>query len=190
MWNFNADDLLVECGEGNYLKVSGCYEATIKEISQSTTSGGAKQITFKFDVNGSEATVYHIYTGKDGVELDFKVRHLNHLLFLTQCTKIKDISELKGKKVGVFLKAKLSQDKKYINFDLEGFYHPTTKQTSKEAKEGNKELKVYNKMKEIYWNEKPLETVYEKSTQEKITSQVEDAKVGFDIPEDDDSFPF
>ena len=189
MWNYDEKDLLAEVGEGNYLKVSGCYIAVIKEIVEKVTQNGYKQINITFDVNGAETTIYHTYTGKDGV-LDFKVRHLNHLLFLTQSTKIKEVAALKGKTIGVFLKAKLSENKKYINFDLEGFFHPTTKQTSKEAKEGNKELKVYNKMKEIYWNEKPLETVHEKSTQEQITSQVEKAKVGFDIPEDDDEFPF
>ena len=56
--------------------------------------------------------------------------------------------------------------------------------TSKEAKEGNKELKVYNKMKEIYCNEKPLETVHEKSVQQ----QVEENKQGQDFM--DEEFPF
>ena len=184
MWNFNEKDLLVECGEGNYLKVSGCYIATIKEIVEKTTQNGYKQINITLDVNGAETTIYHTYTGKDGV-LDFKVRHLNHLLFLTNSTKIKEVGLLKGKQIGAFLKAKLSENKKFINFDLEGFFHPTTKQTSKEAKEGNKELKVYNRMKEIYDNEKPLETVYEKSVQQ-VAENKENSEVDFDSEE----FPF
>ncbi len=186
MWNYNSKDLEEEIGVGSYLKQSGCYIAAIKEISEKITNGGAKQITFKFDVKGLEATVYHIYTKIDGTEIDFKVRHLNHLLFLTNSTKIKDISELKGKIVGVFLKAKLSPDKKYINFDIDGFFHEKTKQTSKEAKEGNKELKVYNKMKEMYENEKPLETIHEKSVQQQVSENKENSEVDFNTKE----FPF
>ena len=186
MWNYNEKDLELEVGVGLCLTKSGCYNAIIKEISEVKTSGGARQVIFKLDVEGAETTIYHVYTKTTGEEIDFKVRHLNHLLFLN---KLKDPSKLlsvKGKEIGVFLKAKLSQDKKFINFDIEGFFHTATKKTAKELRD-NLSAQVYDNMKKKYDEETPLERVYEKSAQQ----QVEEAKVGFDIPaDDDDSFPF
>ena len=53
------------------------------------------------------------------------------------------------------LKAKLSQDKKYINFDLEGVYHLPTKKTASELKD-NKEAKVVEAKSKQYESEEPL----------------------------------
>lgn len=160
MWIYNQEDIEKEVGGGNFLDKSGCYEAVMKEFEIKQTSGGATQAIIKLETEGAETTVYHIYTDKVGNELDWKVRHLNHLLYLTKKTKIKDVKELIGQSIGVFLKAKLSQDGKYINFDLEGFYHIGTKKTAKELKE-NLEGNFYNKMLSKYEKEKPLVRTYE-----------------------------
>ena len=183
MWSYNEKDLEVEIGGGNYLSRSGCYNAIIKDIKHSNTSGGAKQVVLSLDVEGSEMTIWHVYTDKQGKELDFKVRHLNHLLYLNKLTDPGKIKTLVGKSIGVFLKAKLSQDKKFINFDLEGFYHLGTKKTAKELRE-NLTAAVYEKMKKVYSEEKPLVREYEKSVQQ----QVEENKKDVDFI--DDEFPF
>ena len=186
MWNYNEKDLELEVGGGLHLSKSGCYHAIIKDISDVDTKGGARQVIFKLDVEGAETTVYHVYTKTTGEEIDFKVRHLNHLLFLN---KLKDPSKLlsvKGKEIGVFLKAKLSQDKKFINFDIEGFFHTTTKKTAKELKD-NLSAQVYENLKKKYDEETPLERVYEKSVQQQVEENKSNSDINF---EDDDSFPF
>ena len=183
MWSYNEKDLELEVGGGLHLSKSGCYHAIIKDISDTETSGGARQVVLKLDVEGAETTIYHVYSKIDGTEIDFKVRHLNHLLFLN---KLKDPSKLlsvKGKEIGVFLKAKLSQDKKFINFDIEGFFHVSTKKTAKELKD-NLQAQVYEKMQKKYSEETQLERIYEKSVQQ----TVEENKQNIDFT--DEEFPF
>ena len=183
MWNYNEKELELEVGGGLHLTKSGCYHAIIKDISEKETSGGARQVIFVLDVEGAETTIYHIYTKTTGEEIDFKVRHLNHLLFLNKLKDPSKILSVKGKEIGVFLKAKLSQDKKFINFDIEGFYHIGTKKTAKELRD-NLNSQVYEKMQKKYAEEKPLERVYEKSVQQ----QVEENKKDEDF--DSEEFPF
>lgn len=180
MWNYNEKDLELEVGGGLHISKSGCYHAIIKDISDVETKGGARQVILKLDVEGAETTIYHVYTKVDGTEIDFKVRHLNHLLFLN---KLKDPSKLlsvKGKEIGVFLKAKLSQDKKFINFDIEGFFHTATKKTAKELRD-NLSAQVYDNMKKKYDEETPLERVYEKSAQQQVEENKKD--IDFDSEE-------
>ena len=75
MWSYNEKDLDLEVGGGLHLSKSGCYHAIIKDISDIETSGGARQVVLKLDVEGAETTIYHVYSKIDGTEIDFKVRH-------------------------------------------------------------------------------------------------------------------
>ena len=160
-WNFKQEDLNEEISTGgNYLDKSGCYKAKIVSIEEKKTTNKAEQVIFKFDVDGKEATVYHIYTKQDGTPLDFKVRHLNHLLYINKLTDPSKLKTLEGKEVGVMLKAKLSQDGKYINFDIEGFYYLPNSKTAKELKDGLSAETVAAMMKK-YDVEEPLKRTTE-----------------------------
>ena len=183
MWSYNEKDLELEVGGGSHLNKSGCYHAIIKKLELLTTPNGAKQVKFEFDVEGNEQTIWHTYSKTDGTEIDFKVRHLNHLLYLNKLKDPSKIQAVVGKEIGVFLKAKLSQDKKFINFDIDGFFHTVTKKIAKEFKEGL-EAKTYDKMKKMYGEEKPLERLHEKSVQQ----TVEENKQNIDFI--DEEFPF
>lgn len=155
-FNYNAEDLNEEISTGgNYLDKSGCYKAKIVEIIEKKTTNGAEQVVFKFDIDGKETTVYHTYSKTDGTLIDFKVRHLNHLLYVNKLTDSSKLKTLEGKEVGVMLKAKLSQDEKYINFDIDGFYHLGTGKTAKELKD-NIAAAVVSDMKKKYESEQPL----------------------------------
>ena len=153
-WNYDEKDIEKETAGGSYLSKSGCYEAKILELEHKKTTNGFGQVVIKLEVDGKETTIYHVYEGKDGA-IDFKVRILNHLLYLNKLTNPADISKCVGKSIGVMLKAKLSQDKKYINFDLEGVYHIPTKKTASELKD-NKDAKIVEAKSKQYDAEEPL----------------------------------
>lgn len=155
MWNYNNGDLEKETTGGTYLEKSGCYIANIEKFELSKSSGGCDQATITFGIDGAKTTVFHIFGDKNGKNLDWKVRHLNHMLYLLKLTNIKDPSLLKDKEIGVFLKAKLSQDKKYINFDLEGFFHPIQRKTAKELSQKENNLEV-ERMEDKYSKENHL----------------------------------
>lgn len=153
-WNYDEKDIEKETVGGSYLTKSGCYEAKILELEHKKTTNGYGQVVMKLEVDGKEVTVYHAYEGKDGV-IEFKTRILNHLLYLNKLKSSADIEKCIGKTIGVMLKGKLSQDKKYINFDLEGVYHLPTKKTATELKE-NKDAKVVDAKIKQYEAEEPL----------------------------------
>lgn len=180
-WSYNAEDLNTEIGSGDYLDKSGCYKAKIVEIEEKKTTNGASQVILKLDVEGKETTIFHTFTKIDGTVIDFKIRHLNHLLFINKLTDPSKLKTLEGKMVGVMLKAKLSQDKKFINFDIDGFYHLETGKTAKELKD-KLDAKVVKEMAEKYNNEKPLERVG--GTTEKANTTQENVEVS------DKEFPF
>jgi len=178
-WNYNAEDLNKELSAGNYLEKSGCYKAKIVSIEEKETSNGGKQVVFKLDVEGKETTIYHVYTKKDGSLLDFKVRHLNHLLYLNKLTEPSKLKTIEGKEIGVMLKAKLSLDKKYVNFDIEGFYHLQTGKTAKELKD-NLPAKTVNEFKAKYEAEEPLKRENNPTENHSTTTETEE----------NDDFPF
>lgn len=153
-WNYDEKDIEKETAGGSYLSKSGCYEAKILELEHKKTTNGFGQVVIKLEVDGKETTIYHVYEGKDGA-IEFKVRILNHLLYLNKLTNPADISKCVGKNIGVMLKGKLSQDKKYINFDLEGVYHIPTKKTASELKD-NKDAKIVESKTKQYDAEEPL----------------------------------
>lgn len=175
-WNYDEKDLEKETIGGNYLSKSGCYAAKIVEIEEKTTTNGYGQVVIKLDVDGKETTIYHVYEGKDGV-IDFKIRVLNHLLYLNKFKNPSDITKCVGKNVGVMLKAKLSQDKKYINFDLDGVYHLETGKTAPELKNNTVAKSVEAKSKQ-YAEETPLVRDGQ-ATKEPLTKE-----------EEEDDFPF
>lgn len=172
-WNYDEKDIEKETVGGNYLAKSGCYEAKILELEHKKTTNGYGQIVMKLEVDEKETIIYHTYEGKDGV-IEFKTRVLNHLLYLNKLKNSADIEKCIGKTIGVMLKGKLSQDKKYINFDLEGVYHLPTKRTATELKE-NKDAKVVDVKIKQYEAEEPLiKEPIKKEEHKEETSAIDD----------------
>lgn len=154
MWNYNQEDIKKETAGGSGLNKSGCYVCKIKDIELKNTTNGAKQAIFKLDADGAETTVFFIYSNKAGEDTDFKVRILNHICFLLK-TQPKNFLNIKDKTLGFMLKAKLSEDKKFINFDIEGVYDAVSLKTAREVTE-NLKAETYDKISEKYEKEPAL----------------------------------
>ena len=188
MWTYNKEDLVQEVNVGgNYLSESGAYEAFIKEVVFKDNASGSKQVNIKIETaSGQSTTLFVTYAGKDGAPVQFLVTRLNQLCGILK-VKPEDLATKSiDKQVGVFLKAKLSTDKKYINFDLDGVYDPKTKLTTKEANEKATTPEVYNKLVEKYGKETPLEKGGNSTTTTTANNNTfakEEASV-------EDSFPF
>ena len=178
MWNYNEKDIEKETAVAAGLNKSGCYSAKIISIENKKTTNGFSQIIFEFDIDGKTIKVFHVYEGKDGM-IEFKVRILNHLLYLNKLKNPSDIEKCIDKNIGVMLKSKLSQDKKFINFDLEGVYHLESGKTASELKD-NKPAKVVETKRKQYEEEEPLK-------REGFESGTSDKKEEID---DSDEFPF
>jgi hypothetical protein len=182
-WTYKKDDIQEEVSVGgNYLDKSGCYEVTITKIEDTKTKNGASQL--KIDVETKEkqkTTIFFVYSDKEGKEIEFKTRQLNHLCYLLKLTPDK-LEQMNGKEIGMFMKAKLSQDGKYINFDVDGFYDAKTKLTAKELNEKKSTTpEIYNQFKEKYEKEEPLVKTAGATT----TSKTEASKTV-----DTEDFPF
>ena len=159
-WNYDEKDIEKDVGAG-FIEKSGCYPAKIISIEDKKTTNGYGQVVLKLEVEGKEVIIYHTYEGKDGL-IDFKTRVLNHLLYINKLKNPADIGKCVGKTIGTMLKAKLSQDKKFINFDLEGVYHLDTGRTASELRD-NKPAKIVEAKRKQYEAEAPLKREHESS---------------------------
>lgn len=190
MWTYNKEDLVQEVNTGgNYLEKSGAYNVIIKEVTFKDTSGGAKAVNFKVEtLSGQSTTLFINYADKEQAPIQFLVARLNQLCGLLKVTPEKLAENAINREIGLFLKAKLSSDGKYVNFDLEGVYDAKTKLTTKEISEKVKTPEVYEKMVEKYSKETPLErnsgNGSAKATTTASTNTVSKAVA------DSDSFPF
>ena len=182
MWNYNKEDLVEEVKlGGDYISVSGCYDVTIEEIEGKKTKNGADQVVFKFKTDeGSTANIFFVYSNKDGVPTDFKVRQLNQLCGLLK-TMPEKLAEMKGKKIGIFLRATgLSKDGKYINWEIDGFYDVKTKGTISEISKKEGVGETYKKAEEKYAKQEAI-----------VPKQVSQSTQSVVIEDDSsDEFPF
>ena len=178
-WNYNEKDIEKETAGSAGLNKSGCYAAKIISIEDKKTINGYGQVVIKLEVEGKETTIFHTYEGKEG-PVEFKVRVLNHLLYINKLKNPADIVKCVGKTIGAMLKAKLSNDKKFINFDLEGVYHLETGKTAGELKD-NKPAKVVEAKRKKYEEEEPLKREGQATGATQATTEIDD---------DSDSFPF
>jgi hypothetical protein len=186
-WEFDEKDISKPAS--SFLDASGCYTAVIKEFKFEKSTNGADQAKIKLEIEGLETTIYHIYSKTTGEKIPWKARHINHLLYLNKIKKLRSPSEqLEGVEVGVFLKAKLSQDKHYINFDLEGFFHPGLRKTAKELSQGSEPTEVA-KMQKKYASEKPLMREASERSRDNVQEFAEEYGNN-DGPENDEEFPF
>lgn len=182
MWDYKKEDLQEEVKiGGDFINQSGCYSMNIDDIEDKETRNGAKQVVFKLSTEeGAKVNIFYIYAKINGEMIDFKVRHLNQLCGLLKITPDK-LENMKNKQIGVFLKAKgTSQDGKFINWDIDGFYDIKTKGTAKELNDKSGIGDTYSKFEEKYDKESPVETNYSSGN------------ISNDVKEDDssDDFPF
>lgn len=177
-WDYDEKDIEKDVGAG-FLEKSGCYPAKVISIEDKKTTNGYGQVVLKLEVEGKEVIIYHTYEGKEGL-IDFKTRVLNHLLYINKLKNPADIGKCVGKNIGTMLKAKLSQDKQFINFDLEGVYHNESGRTASELRD-NKPAKIVEAKRKQYEAEVPLKRVGSSTTTRNEETPV---NVG------DDDFPF
>lgn len=190
MWKFNEKDLDQDVVGSGYLRESGCHICIITKLTMDE-----RKVVFEIETESGEkvGTIFHYYTKKDGTEIPFKVRHLNHLLYLNKLRDPAKLQTVVGKRIGVMLKAELSQDGKFINFNIDGFYQADLGKTAKELKEGLP-AETVKKMTERYAAETPLKPLKTKNTSKvsRITADTEFAEVGelIDDEEEISDFPF
>ncbi len=190
---WQVDNADISKSASGFLDRSGCYIATIKEFNFEKTKNGADQAKIKLEVEGNETTIYHVYSKTTGEQIPWKARHINHLAYLNKLKTFTGV-EFIGVQIGVFLKAKLSQDKRFVNFDIEGFFHPEHRKTANEFKNGL-DAKEVNKMEERYSKEQPIQTEYVPRSEDDIQPharqyQEDNGNNNNGNFNEDDEFPF
>lgn len=165
MFTINDDYNKEELKMGSPIKKSGVYtmKCTRAKIYKSAnTSAESLGLTFE-DKDGQKAWFSIWYKNKDGEDVEFATRHINHLLSLCDINKNNmnwdkegNIVSLKDKFVGVIVEVNKGTDykdnsKEVYEYSLQGFYDYKTNQTVKEKRD-NTPAVIVNKCIERYQN--------------------------------------
>ncbi|MDU5924325.1 MAG: hypothetical protein E6Z07_03735 [Finegoldia magna] len=165
MFTINDDYNKEELKMGSPIKKSGVYtmKCTRAKIYKSAnTSAESLGLTFE-DKDGQKAWFSIWYKNKDGEDVEFATRHINHLLSLCDINKNNmnwdkegNIVSLKDKFVGVIVEVNKGTDykdnsKEVYEYSLQGFYDYKTNQTVKEKRD-NTPAVIVNKYVERYQN--------------------------------------
>lgn len=189
MWNFDEKDLVKTFEAKRYLDESKAIVCEIKQVKFATTPNGSKQVVLEVEPEGyNPIGLWIVYESARVGQLDWVVSKLNQLCAIIGVKPQELETKAVGKKVGMFLKAKLSQNKRYINFDLDGVFYPETKKTTKEEKEGL-EPETYVYFEKRYALEPKLERIREdeNSISETVFNNTTETT---ETDDDDDDFPF
>ena len=165
MFTINDDYNKEELKMGSPIRKSGVYtmKCTRAKIYKSAnTSAESLGLTFE-DKDGQKAWFSIWYKNKDGEDVEFATRHINHLLALCDINKNNmnwdkegNIVSLKDKFVGVIVEVNKGTDykdntKEVYEYTLQGFYDYKTNQTVKEKRD-NAPAVIVNKCIERYQN--------------------------------------
>lgn len=165
MFTINDDYNKEELKMGSPIRKSGVYtmKCTRAKIYKSAnTSAESLGLTFE-DKDGQKAWFSIWYKNKDGEDVEFATRHINHLLSLCDINKNNmnwdkegNIVSLKDKFVGVIVEVNKGTDykdntKEVYEYSLQGFYDYKTNQTVKEKRD-NAPAVIVNKCIERYQN--------------------------------------
>lgn len=165
MFTINDDYNKEELKMGSPIRKSGVYtmKCTRAKIYKSAnTSAESLGLTFE-DKDGQKAWFSIWYKNKDGEDVEFATRHINHLLSLCDINKNNmnwdkegNIVSLKDKFVGVIVEVNKGTDykdnsKEVYEYTLQGFYDYKTNQTVKEKRD-NAPAVIVNKCIERYQN--------------------------------------
>lgn len=132
---------------GSTINRNGCYEGVIEKFSVYKADGKFSQseavnLTV-VDDEGKKAWFSLWYKKKDGTDVEFNLRHLNHLCYLVGINAPKPandgtVPEFIGKRIGFAITVdveEVDKDKLGYKYNLVGFYDSETKQTAKEKSE-------------------------------------------------------
>lgn len=159
--NYNNEEVKIS----GAIRKNGVYtmKCTRAKIFKSPdTNAESLGLTFE-DKDGQKAWFSIWYKNKDGEDVEFATRHVNHLLALCDINinnmnwdKDGNIISLIGKFVGIILEVNKGTDykdstKEVYEYRLQGFYDYKTKQTVKEKRD-NAPAVIVNKMIERYQN--------------------------------------
>lgn len=165
MFTINDDYNKEELSLGSAIKKSGVYTMKCiraKIYKSANTSAESLGLTFE-DKDGQKAWFSIWYKNKDGEDVEFATRHINHLLSLCDINKNNmnwdkegNIVSLKDKFVGVIVEVNKGTDykdntKEVYEYSLQGFYDYKTNQTVKEKRD-NAPAVIVNKYVERYQN--------------------------------------
>ena len=165
MFTINDDYNKEELKMGSPIRKSGVYtmKCTRAKIYKSAnTSAESLGLTFE-DKDGQKAWFSIWYKNKDGEDVEFATRHINHLLSLCDINKNNmnwdkegNIVSLKDKFVGVIVEVNKGtgykdNSKEVYEYTLQGFYDYKTNQTVKEKRD-NAPAVIVNKYVERYQN--------------------------------------
>lgn len=165
MFTINDDYNNEELNFGSAIRKSGVYvmKCTRAKIYKSAnTSSESLGLTFE-DKDGQKAWFNIWYKNKNGEDVKFATRHINHLLTLCNINidnmnwdKDGNIISLIGKFVGIILEVNKGTDyndssKEVYEYRLQGFYDYKTNLTVKEKRD-NVPAVIVNKYVEKYQN--------------------------------------
>ena len=165
MFTINDDYNNEELNTSRAIRKSGVYtmKCTRAKIYKSKdTNSESLSLTFE-DKNEQKAWFSIWYKSKDGEDVEFATRHINHLLALCDINENNmnwdedgNIISLIGKFVGVILEVSKETDykdstKEVYEYRLQGFYDYKTNKTIKEKRD-NTPAVIVNKYVEKYQN--------------------------------------
>lgn len=165
MFTINDDYNNEELNTSRAIRKSGVYTmkcTRAKIYKGKDTNSESLGLTFE-DKNEQKAWFSIWYKSKDGEDVEFATRHVNHLLALCDINKNNmnwdkdgNIISLIGKFVGVILEVSKRTDykdssKEVYEYRLQGFYDYKTNKTIKEKRD-NTPAVIVNKYVEKYQN--------------------------------------
>lgn len=198
MFNFNKNYLNEEIPTGgNTINQNGCYEVIIDEAKIRTydkTYSESLNLKLYDEKTNKKCWLNLFYKNRDGEDIKFNNKHISHLVYLLQIKPELDsggnIPGFINKRIGIFLSVEtetLKNGKECYKFNLQGFYDPINKLTSKEKIE-KLQGEVYNNFKERYKDSPVVELNKNKVCNTNDINNDEDINSFF--PVDNNDLPF
>lgn len=191
MFNTNKDYLNEEVQVGgSVINKSGCYEVIITDANifrSNTSQSEALNLTFIDTETEKKAWKGLFYKNKSGEDVKYVLRNITHLIHLLNVNPTEDkngnIKEFKDKIIGVILEVKGEinyKNEPAYNFNVVGFYDPSTKQTAKE-KNNKEKAETYYKALEKYKDAEEVELP-------KVEKSIDDIQGFYTVSNDDIPF--
>lgn len=182
MFKYDETMLIEEVVLKNYLDKSYAGVVTIIDVEDKDFSGN-KNIILTVQPEGYEPVkLYIMYESARGADMSFNTKKLVQLCSILGLKPEELTTKAKGKKVGMFLRAKLSQDQRFINFNLDGVYYPKTNKTTTETMQ-KKTAETFKRMTALYEKQPKLERKKDNVTKTTATTAIDNTDI-------DEEFPF
>ena len=187
MFQIDSRYLEEEIGLSNAIRRTGVYNAVIKKADiWKSEHSQSEALNLEIETEDEKsARLSLFYKKKTGEEIEFNMRHINHLMYLLGIDNLKEgqdklVPALMGKKIGAIIKVgkRDGDEREFYQYTLQGFFDPDTKMTAKE-KSQNLKAEVIDKAIASYKNEKDV--ILNESKKEDVS--------GF-YPVSDEEIPF